>query len=95
VKIAHHASERNVSRELVELLDCPRYLISTNGSYFKHPIPAAVSRVIKFGGKRPTLFFNYRTQYTDVWDNPRWQTTYDYRVVYPDQKQNGTLTVAL
>lgn len=94
-KVAHHGSENNVSHELVELLDCPRYLISTNGSYFKHPTAAAVARLIKFGGKKRTLFFNYKTKFTELWDAQPWKEKYSYDVVYPDNKQNGTLTVSL
>jgi beta-lactamase superfamily II metal-dependent hydrolase len=36
-KIPHHGSERNLSKELLEAVDCPLYLISTSGAYFKHP----------------------------------------------------------
>lgn len=94
-KVAHHGSEHNLSRELVELIDCPRYLISTNGSYFKHPTAAAVARVIKFGGKKRTLFFNYKTQFTQVWDAQSWKQKYGYDVVFPDTQNNGSLTVSL
>lgn len=95
LKVAHHASEHNVSRELVELIDCNRYLISTNGSYFKHPTPAAIARLLKFGGRGATLFFNYRTKYTEVWDTAAWKALYGYEVVYPENKQNGSLTVSI
>lgn len=94
-KVAHHGSEHNLSRELVELIDCPRYLISTNGSYFKHPTAAAVARVIKFGGKKRTLFFNYKTEFTQVWDSQSWKQKYGYEVVFPDTRENGSLTVSL
>lgn len=94
-KVPHHGSANNVSRELIELLDCPRYLISTNGSYFKHPTAAAVARLIKYGVKKRTIFFNYKTQFTEVWDSQTWKEQYGYDVIYPDAKQNGTLTVSL
>jgi hypothetical protein len=94
-KVAHHGSENNVSRELVELLDCKRYLVSTNGSYFEHPTPAAIARIVKFGGKKATLFFNYRTQFTEVWNKVGWRNKYGYEVVYPSPESNGSLTVAL
>lgn len=94
-KVAHHASQHNISRELIELVECPRYLISTNGSYFKHPTPEAVARIVKFGGKRVKLFFNYRTRYTEVWDVPAWKERYGYDVVFPAGGQNGSLKVTL
>ena len=49
VKLPHHASRANVTRELVELLDCRRFAISTSGAVFGHPDPEAIARVLKFG----------------------------------------------
>jgi beta-lactamase superfamily II metal-dependent hydrolase len=94
-KLAHHGSEHNVSRELLALLDCPRYLVSTNGSYFKHPSAGSLARVVKFTDKDVVLYFNYRTKFTSVWDNHSWQATYGYTTRYPDKKHNGTLVVSL
>jgi hypothetical protein len=94
-KIAHHGSEGNVSKELLELVDCPRYLISTNGSYFKHPKAAAIARIVKFGGKNSTLYFNYRNDLTKIWDTKSFKDTYGYQVVFPDAKSNGSLLISL
>jgi beta-lactamase superfamily II metal-dependent hydrolase len=94
-KVAHHGSEHNTSRELIELLDCKRYLISTNGSQFKHPRREAMARIIKFGGNGATIYFNYKTAFTKDWSAPAWRARYGYDVVYPDSKTNGSLTVAL
>jgi beta-lactamase superfamily II metal-dependent hydrolase len=37
VKVAHHGSKNNTNEELLALIECPTYLISTNGAQFKHP----------------------------------------------------------
>jgi beta-lactamase superfamily II metal-dependent hydrolase len=58
-KVAHHASQNNLSMELLQLLECPRYIISTNGDHFSHPDRQAIGRIIKYGGDRPALYFNY------------------------------------
>lgn len=94
-KIAHHGSDRNTSMELLRLLNCRRFLVSTNGSYFQHPAPEAIARIIKFGGKGATLYFNYRTKFTQVWDQAGWRAKYGYAVKFPDKKENGTLRVSL
>ena len=94
-KIAHHGSEANVSRELLELVDCPRYLISTNGSYFKHPKAVAMARLIKFNGKNSTLYFNYKNDLTKVWNTEPFKKKYGYQVVFPDAKNNGSLLISL
>lgn len=94
-KIAHHGSEKNVSRDLLELVDCRRYLISTNGSYFKHPKAAAIARIVKFGGQNTTLYFNYRNSLTQIWNSDTFKNNYGYAVVLPEPKNNGSLLVSL
>lgn len=82
VKMPHHASKNNVSRELVELLDARNYLISTNGAQFSHPDPEAIARIIAYGGRRPQLCFNYLSKTTTVWketamrDTKRFSTSF-------------------
>jgi hypothetical protein len=93
-KLSHHGSSGNVSQELLELIDCPRYLISTNGSYFKHPTAEAIARVLKFGGAGKTLYFNYASDYTSLWDDDELKEEYDYGVEYPGD-EDGTLRVSL
>ena len=36
VKVAHHGSAGNVSDDLLAMIDSPRFLVSTNGSRFRH-----------------------------------------------------------
>lgn len=83
-KIPHHGSRRNLSREMIEALNCPRFLVSTDGSRFGHPDPEALARVIKFGGELPELIFNYRSEKTLAWKKPAWMKKYGYRVRYLD-----------
>jgi beta-lactamase superfamily II metal-dependent hydrolase len=93
-KLAHHGSDRNVSKELLELLKCRHYLVSTNGSYFEHPSMTAIARVVKFGGKGLTLHFNYQSAFNKMWSAPKLRNRYGYRVQYPDKSINGTLKVS-
>jgi len=64
VKLPHHGSRNNVSRELIELLDCRRFLISTNGNIFEHPDAESIARIIKYGGRAPDIYFNYLSETT-------------------------------
>jgi Metallo-beta-lactamase superfamily len=70
LKLSHHGGRKNTSVALLELLDCPRYLFSTDGSFYDHPHPESVARVIVHGakGRVPSLFFNYRSPETSRWD---------------------------
>jgi hypothetical protein len=39
-KVSHHGSRNNLSPELLEVLDCPRFLFSTNGRRYRHRTPS-------------------------------------------------------
>ncbi|HEY3567940.1 MAG TPA: CHAT domain-containing protein [Thermoanaerobaculia bacterium] len=96
-KVSHHGSQNNVSTELVQRLDCSGYLVSTNGYHFCHPDRQAIARLIKYGGRegrRPKLYFNYKSQYNAVWSEPGLQERYEYTASYPPDDQPGT-TVSL
>ncbi len=94
-KVPHHGSEANISKELLETVSCDKYLISTSGSYFKHPRAAAVARLLKFGGSKKTLYFNYASTFTKAWDKPALKKKYGYDVVMPAAAANGTLKVTI
>lgn len=65
-KVPHHGSVQNISSQLLDLVEVERFLISTNGAYFKHPDEACVNLLIE-KSKRPELVFNYRTEFTEPW----------------------------
>jgi hypothetical protein len=88
-KVPHHGSQNNVSRELLELIDCRRYLFSTNGDRFYHPHREAVARIVKFGGPGPVLHFNYRSEENAVWAEAALQERYGYTAVYPEPEAAG------
>lgn len=84
LKVAHHGSHGNTSPELLDLLDCPRYLISTNGKKFSHPHRVTIGRIIKHAGSGCELLFNYRGKVNEVWAREDLQTRYHYRATYPN-----------
>jgi len=54
VKVSHHGSKFNINREFLELIDCNRYLISTNGKKHNHPDIETLARIAKFSKKDNT-----------------------------------------
>lgn len=92
-KLPHHGSRNNLSPELLEVLDCPRFLFSTNGRRFRHPDAVAVSRVV-VGTSGAELLFNYRTPYTEPWDAERLRRRFGYQTRYPADGVGG-LTLEL
>ena len=68
VKLSHHGSNANLSTAMLALIDCKRFLISTNGDNFAHPDDAAIAKVIATSGGAVTFFCNYRTARTAPWE---------------------------
>lgn len=92
VKIPHHGSPHNISKSLIDKLDCKRWIFSSNGSNFNHPKQEAVARVIEFVDA-PQLIFNYRSDENVIWEVPEIQQIYNYTAVYPALGQNGVTIV--
>jgi beta-lactamase superfamily II metal-dependent hydrolase len=93
-KVAHHGSQNNVSRSLLERLECSRYLFSSSGAIYHHPGREAVARVLKYGknGNRPTeLVFNYRTKYNSMWDSPSLKSKWKYTTTFPAAGREGVI----
>ena len=90
-KISHHGSKNNTSARLLKLVDCRRFLISTNGTRHHHPDQEAIARIVYRNqeNSEPTeLYFNYRTDQNSVWDDDELKEDWNYRTHYPPK---GTL----
>ncbi len=83
VKVAHHGSAGNISDELLNLIDSPRFLFSTNGAIFDHPDSEAVQRIIaRSNHQPPTLYFNYVSETTLPWNNTELQKRLKYHAEF-------------
>jgi hypothetical protein len=87
-KVSHHGSKYNLSNEVLGLVDCGRFLFSTNGRSFHHPDATAVSRIV-VGETERSLEFNYRTEYTEPWDSSRRRRRLTYSTVFPEDDGSG------
>ncbi len=84
VKLSHHASAHNTSPDLLKKLNCKKYVISTNGSIFKHPSRDTIARLIKINtGNKPELIFNYTSDHNKVWKSDLLQQQFQYKTTYP------------
>lgn len=62
MKVSHHGSKGNITNELLEMIDCDKFLICTNGYQYSHPDQEAVARIIKSNKeKKKLIFMNYET----------------------------------
>lgn len=58
MKVSHHGSKANTSEELLELIMCDNFIISTDGSRHSLPNKESLARIVK---KHPNckIYFNY------------------------------------
>lgn len=83
-KMSHHGSAANNSLELGQLLDCPLYLVSTNGSRHGHPDHEAMARMLWSQDSGVTFAFNYRSDENEPWEDEAVRDAYDYQTIYPE-----------
>ncbi|MFC7259237.1 ComEC/Rec2 family competence protein [Streptomyces lutosisoli] len=84
LKVAHHGSDHNLSNELLGLIDCDRYLISTSGARHDHPHEIAVARILQHGGDEKEIVFNYRDR-AAIWDVAALKNHFGYTVTAPER----------
>jgi hypothetical protein len=66
-KLPHHGSDKNLTKAVLDQLDCTRYLISTDGTNHGHPDHQALLRILRYSKSAPQLGFNYRSDTTRPW----------------------------
>jgi beta-lactamase superfamily II metal-dependent hydrolase len=90
IKISHHGAQGTTSRELIEALNCPRYLFSSNGANFSHPHAEAVSRVIVGSTQEPELIFNYKGDRNRAWEDiAKLNIGHTFFTTYPASGEEG------
>jgi beta-lactamase superfamily II metal-dependent hydrolase len=85
-KLPHHGSMGNVTQELLQLVDCKTWMVSTNGAIFHHPDRAAIE-LIAGAHERSTFLCNYRVPATLRLAPKR---TESWVVKYPDPDDRAT-----
>jgi hypothetical protein len=66
-KLSHHGSRGNITEELLALVDCDTFLVSTNGDIFGHPDAQTIDLIASSAapGRPPTIWFNYECASTE------------------------------
>jgi len=87
VKLSHHGSRKNTSPDLLKLLDCESYIVSTDGSRHGLPDKESIARVIHNNtGKNTHIYFNYKNRVTEKLFLPcdREEYSFDYDFIDPE-----------
>lgn len=95
LKVSHHGSRGNTSHDLLRMMECSHFLISSDGSgNANHPHPETIARLIQESPAGTQLWFNYRSDETKIWDDEFLKKRYKYEAHYPQDRDDG-LVVAL
>jgi beta-lactamase superfamily II metal-dependent hydrolase len=89
VKVSHHGSKNNITKEFLELVDATHWLFSSNGDKHSHPDKEAVEAVIQGAISKPTLWFNYRSPFTEIWEEEANKPDARYHTKYPAKGKDG------
>jgi len=77
VKISHHGSKNSTSMELLDRLDCPIYMISTNGKSHGHPDLETLARIAEANKSKTTrIIINYQLENIPQWFAKEMQEKY-------------------
>ncbi len=90
-KVAHHGSENNTSLGLLDLIDCPEFLISTNGTKgYCHPHEQTIARIAR---KKPgaVIYFNSLSKANRIWKDPALVAAGGYTPSYPADRPDGRI----
>ena len=88
-KISHHGSKFTTHREVLEKVTCPRYVISTNSSIFRHPDEETLARVLTTASGPTRLIFNYQSEQTKIWNSSLLKKKFRFRTTYPRAGREG------
>lgn len=95
VKLPHHGSKANVRPQLLQLLDCPRWLVSTDGSIFGHPDDEAIAQVLQASAVPAQLLFNHHTERLSRWGDAALQRSLGYTAGFPPPGTAGGMVLDL
>ncbi|PEQ43631.1 Zn-dependent hydrolase [Bacillus cereus] len=95
VKISHHGSKHNTSKELLNLIETKNYIISTNGrgKNFYHPDIETLYRIISINKeKKKKIIFNYKpTRLFNRINNQELQDNYNFEIEYTNDSTKGVI----
>lgn len=95
LKLSHHGSSANVTRDLFAAIQAKHYVFSTNGAIFDHPDDEAVARTILLGGRGACLWFNYRNPRKHRWSDPTTASQYGFTARVPEDAGAAGVTIRL
>lgn len=86
MKVSHHGSSGNITKELLEIIECDKFLICTNGAQYSHPDPESISRIITANrDKKKIIIMNYETPSIKKFLNKDMMEKYKYSIIFTNK----------
>ncbi|UVL11441.1 MBL fold metallo-hydrolase [Pseudomonas rhodesiae] len=93
-KVPHHCSRGNISERLIATINCPNWLISTDGSRHKHPDDEGIASILHYGENTSVrLLFNVSSKYNSKWSRTEWQSRFSYSTDYGSDEDGHSLDI--
>lgn len=86
LKLPHHGSRKNLTAEVLELVQTSRYLVSSSGAKYGHPHQETIELILDHHAgqrRRPRFDFNYRSPHNEMWADPELAKECRYVASYP------------
>jgi len=80
IKLPHHGSNCNITKDFINLTNAKEYIISTNSGRHGHPDLDVIANLITKKNKK-TFIFNYKVKQATLVDKEKWKTKYKYEVI--------------
>lgn len=81
IKLPHHGSRYNITREFIERYKADEYYCLTNSERFGHPDLEVLATIICSDSIFKTIIFNYPIDKARFLENQEWKEKYNYEIV--------------
>ena len=86
IKLPHHGSNGNISKDFINIFKAKEYIFSTNSEKFNHPDMDVIANLII--EKMPKIFvFNYPVKKIQIIDREDWKSHYNYQIVVRENEK--------
>ena len=95
VKLSHHCSKKSISTELLSLIQCRNFIISTDGSRYGLPHKEALARILLHPNRKAKypirFFFNHNNDVLRSIFTEGEKQKYNFQCIYPGIDEQGLL----
>lgn len=89
VKVSHHGSNKNISQRLIDLIECKKFIISTDGKRHNHPNIESISKILNRKNKKTIeLIFNYNIPKVEFLKCNKLKSKYKYDLKFLDDNES-------